>query len=53
MGSDPAKARIQANKDVNKLLASLNNMTKHVQAGLTSLGALDDAIRDLRSRITM
>ena len=34
-----------ANKDVNKYLASLNNITKHVQAGLTSLDALDDVIR--------
>ena len=34
-----------ANKDVNKFLASLNNITKHVQAGLTSLDALDDVIR--------
>ena len=33
------------NKDVNKLLASLNSITKHVQAGLTSLTALDDVIR--------
>lgn len=33
------------NKDVNKLLASLNNITKHVQAGLTSLDSLDDVIR--------
>ncbi len=33
------------NKDVNKLLASLNNITKHVQAGLTNLGALDDVVR--------
>jgi trimethylamine---corrinoid protein Co-methyltransferase len=33
------------NKDVNKFLASLNNITKHVQAGLTSLSALDDVIR--------
>jgi len=32
------------NKDVNKFLASLNNITKHVQAGLTDLGALDDVI---------
>ena len=32
------------NKDVNKFYASLNNITKHVQAGLTSLGALDDVI---------
>ncbi len=30
------------NKDVNKFLASLNNITKHVQAGLTDLSALDD-----------
>ncbi len=34
-----------ANKDVNMFLASLNNITKHVQAGLTSLDALDDVIR--------
>jgi trimethylamine--corrinoid protein Co-methyltransferase len=34
-----------ANKDVNKFLASLNNITKHVQAGLTTLEALDDVIR--------
>ena len=33
------------NKDVNKFLASLNNITKHVQAGLTSLDALDDVVR--------
>ena len=33
------------NKDVNKLLASLNNITKHVQAGLTSIPALDDVLR--------
>ena len=33
------------NKDVNKFLASLNNTTKHVQAGLTSLSALEDVIR--------
>ena len=32
------------NKDVNKYLASLNNMTKHVQAGLTSLAALDHVV---------
>ena len=32
------------NKDVNKFFASLNNITKHVQAGLTSLKALDDVI---------
>jgi trimethylamine--corrinoid protein Co-methyltransferase len=35
----------EQNKDVNKFLASLNNITKHVQAGLTSLAALDDVIR--------
>jgi trimethylamine--corrinoid protein Co-methyltransferase len=35
----------EENKDVNKLLASLNNITKHVQAGLTSLSALDNVIR--------
>jgi trimethylamine--corrinoid protein Co-methyltransferase len=33
------------NKDVNKFLASLNNITKHVQAGLTRLEALDDVVR--------
>ena len=33
------------NKDVNKYLASLDNITKHVQAGLTSLSALDDVLR--------
>jgi trimethylamine--corrinoid protein Co-methyltransferase len=35
----------EANKDVNKFLASLANITKHVQAGLTSLDALPDVIR--------
>ncbi len=30
------------NKDVNKFLASLGNITKHVQAGLTTLDALGD-----------
>ena len=34
-----------ANKDVNKFLASLNNITKHVQAGLTSIEQLDNVIR--------
>jgi trimethylamine---corrinoid protein Co-methyltransferase len=34
-----------ANKDVNKFLASLNNITKHVQAGLTSLDQLENVIR--------
>ena len=33
------------NKDVNKFFASLNNISKHVQAGLTSVEALDDVIR--------
>lgn len=33
------------NKDVNKFLASLDNITKHVMAGLTSLDALDDVMR--------
>ncbi len=33
------------NKDVNKFFASLNNITKHVQAGLTDTAALDDVIR--------
>lgn len=33
------------NKDVNKFFASLDNITKHVQAGLTDLGALDDVMR--------
>ena len=33
------------NKDVNKFLVSLDNITKHVQAGLTHLDRLDDVIR--------
>ena len=33
------------NKDVNKFLASLNNITKHVQAGLTSIEALDEVVK--------
>lgn len=33
------------NHDVNKFFACLNNITKHVQAGLTSLEKLDDVIR--------
>ncbi|MCD6453613.1 MAG: trimethylamine methyltransferase family protein [Dehalococcoidales bacterium] len=33
-----------ANKDVNKFFASLNNTTKHVMAGLTSLDQLDNVI---------
>ncbi|MDY7011179.1 MAG: trimethylamine methyltransferase family protein [Planctomycetota bacterium] len=32
------------NKDVNKFFASLNNISKHVQAGLTSLEALENVI---------
>lgn len=35
----------EKNKDVNKFLASLNNITKHVQGGLTSITALDDVIK--------
>jgi trimethylamine--corrinoid protein Co-methyltransferase len=35
----------ETNHDVNKFFASLNNITKHVQAGLTRLGSLDDVIR--------
>jgi trimethylamine--corrinoid protein Co-methyltransferase len=33
------------NHDVNKFFASLNNTTKHVQAGLTSLNRLGDVVR--------
>jgi trimethylamine--corrinoid protein Co-methyltransferase len=33
------------NHDVNKFFASLNNITKHVQAGLTSLDRLGDVVR--------
>ena len=33
------------NKDVNQFFTSLNHISKHVQAGLTSLEALDDVIR--------
>ena len=33
------------NHDVNKFFASLNNITKHVQAGLTKLKRLQDVIR--------
>jgi trimethylamine--corrinoid protein Co-methyltransferase len=33
------------NHDVNKFFASLNNITKHVQAGLTSLERLPDVLR--------
>ncbi|MFW5750165.1 MAG: trimethylamine methyltransferase family protein [Planctomycetota bacterium] len=34
----------EANKDVNVFLASLLYMTKHVQAGLSSIAALDDVL---------
>lgn len=33
------------NHDVNKFFASLNNITKHVQAGLTNLEKLPDVVR--------
>ncbi len=33
------------NKDVNKFLASLNNISKHVQAGLTDLKALPEVMK--------
>lgn len=33
------------NHDANKFFVSLNNITKHVQAGLTSLDKLDDVMR--------
>ncbi|MBU0988032.1 MAG: trimethylamine methyltransferase family protein [Proteobacteria bacterium] len=36
------------NHDVNKFFASLNNITKHVQAGLTSLSSLGDVIKMAR-----
>lgn len=35
----------ESNKDVNKYFASLNNTTKHVMAGLTSLDQLDNVLR--------
>lgn len=35
----------EENKDVNKFLASFDGITKHVQAGLTSLTAIDDVVR--------
>ncbi|MBE9520636.1 MAG: trimethylamine methyltransferase family protein [Proteobacteria bacterium] len=35
----------EANHDVNKFFASLNNITKHVQAGLTRLESLKDVIQ--------
>jgi trimethylamine--corrinoid protein Co-methyltransferase len=33
------------NHDVNKFFASLNNITKHVEAGLTRLESLNDVVR--------
>jgi len=39
------EAVTETNKDVNKFLASLNNITKHVQAGLTHISQLDNVIR--------
>ena len=38
------EAVTEDNKDINKFFHSLNNITKHVQAGLTSLEALDDVL---------
>lgn len=35
----------EGNHDVNKFFVSLNHISKHVQAGLTSLSALDDVVR--------
>lgn len=35
----------QENKDVNKFFACLDNMTKHVMAGITDIGQLDQVIR--------
>jgi trimethylamine--corrinoid protein Co-methyltransferase len=35
----------ESNKDVNKYFASLNNTTKHVMAGLTSLEQLDNVLK--------
>jgi trimethylamine--corrinoid protein Co-methyltransferase len=35
----------ETNHDVNNFFARLNNITKHVQAGLTRLDSLDDVIR--------
>lgn len=39
------KGITERNKDVNQFFTSLNNIGKHVQAGLTSLEALDDVVR--------
>ncbi len=35
----------EENKDVNKFFACLNNITKHVMAGLTDLGQLNNVLR--------
>ncbi|MCJ7604992.1 MAG: trimethylamine methyltransferase family protein [Dehalococcoidales bacterium] len=35
----------EANKDVNKFFACLNNTTKHVMSGLTSLEQLDNVVK--------
>jgi trimethylamine--corrinoid protein Co-methyltransferase len=35
----------EENKDVNKFFACLNNSTKHVMSGLTSLNQLDNVVR--------
>ncbi|GAG07697.1 unnamed protein product, partial [marine sediment metagenome] len=35
----------ETNKDVNQFFTSFSNISKHVQAGLTSLEALDDVVR--------
>jgi len=35
----------EANKDVNQFFTSFSNISKHVQAGLTSLESLEDVIR--------
>ncbi|MFC2021414.1 trimethylamine methyltransferase family protein [Chloroflexota bacterium] len=35
----------EENKDVNKFFTSLNNTTKHVMAGLTSLAQLDNVVQ--------
>ncbi|MCW3490970.1 trimethylamine methyltransferase family protein [Dethiobacter alkaliphilus] len=35
----------EANKDVNKFFACLDNITKHVMAGLTDIGQIDHVLR--------
>ncbi len=35
----------ETNKDVNKFFACLNNTTKHVQSGLTTLAQLDNVVK--------